>query len=294
MRHDRCKSCYHEHVWYSIANNVFLVIYKGVMGVLTGCQALIADAFHSSADLIASIITLFSLKISEKPPDADHHYGHGKIQFLSSSIVGLILLVGGIFILINALTSVVTGAYAEPDPIALLGAAVSVAMNEFLFRYQSCVGRENNSPAIMANAWDNRSDAFSSMAVLVGISLAIFGLPIADPLAAIGVSMVVAKIGIDLILEAIDGLMDASLGMDELKAIHNVVNKVPGIRGVSYMRGRTMGDRLHVEVDVMVPDTLKVYEGDLIVDLLRQRIMDEVEHMGELEIFLSPVEVAEA
>ncbi|MBF0138446.1 MAG: magnetosome biogenesis CDF transporter MamB [Magnetococcus sp. DMHC-1] len=293
MRHERCKSCYHEHVWYSIANNVFLVLYKGILGVLTGCQALIADAFHSSADLLASIITLFSLQISEKPPDADHHYGHGKIQFLSSSIVGLILLGGGIFLLINAVTSIMTGEYAQPDSFALLGAAVSVAMNELLFRYQSCVGRENNSPAIMANAWDNRSDAFSSMAVLLGISLATFGLPIADPLAALGVSLVVAKIGMDLILEAIDGLMDASLGMDELKAIHNVINKVPGIQGVSYMRGRTMGDRLHVEVDVLVPETLKVYEGDLIVDLLRQRIMDEVEHMGELEIFLSPVEVAE-
>ncbi|OSM08626.1 magnetosome biogenesis CDF transporter MamB [Magnetofaba australis] len=290
MKYDECKECRDQVTWFSIFTNVFLVFYKGTLGVLSGCQALVADAFHSSADVIASSVTMVSLKVSNKPADSDHHYGHGKIQFISSSIVGTILIIGAIFILIDAIRAIYTGDYGAPDRIAIVGAAISVAMNELMFRYQSCVGRENNSPAIMANAWDNRSDAYSSIAVLVGIVFATFGFPIADPLAALMVSLMVIRIGVELNVDAIDGLMDASPEMDELQSIYNVVSKAKGVMGISYMRARTLGEDLHVEVNVHVPADLKVYEGDLIVDLLKQQVMREIDHIGQLEVFLTPVE----
>ena len=289
MKFDHCRECKTEVTWYSIFVNIFLVIFKGVLGALSGSAALVADSFHSSADVIASSVTMISLRISSQPADEKHTYGHGKIQFISSAIVGLILLVGAIFILIGAAKSLMAGNYAAPDKIALLGAAVSIMCNEFMYRYQSCVGKENNSPAIIANAWDNRSDAFSSMAVFIGIGFATFGFPIADSLAALGVSLMVIRIGVELISDSIDGLMDASPEMDDLQGIYRATRKVAGILGITYMRARTTGEDLHVEINIEVDETLKVYEGDLIVEVLKQKISQELEHVGTVQVFLTPL-----
>ncbi|MBF0448106.1 MAG: magnetosome biogenesis CDF transporter MamB [Magnetococcales bacterium] len=289
MKFDHCRACKTEVTWYSIFVNIFLVIFKGVLGALSGSAALVADSFHSSADVIASSVTMVSLRISSKPADENHAYGHGKIQFISSAIVGLILLTGSFFIMIGAIKNIVAGHYVAPDKIALLGAAVSILCNEFMFRYQSCVGKENNSPAILANAWDNRSDAYSSTAVFVGIAFATFSFPIADALAALGVSLMVIRIGLELINDSIDGLMDASPEMEDLQGVYRAARKVAGILGISYMRARTIGEELHVEINIEVDETLKVYEGDLIVEVLTQKISQELEHVGTVQVFLTPL-----
>ncbi|MBF0370607.1 MAG: magnetosome biogenesis CDF transporter MamB [Magnetococcales bacterium] len=289
MKFDHCNQCRDKVIWWALANNIFLACYKGILGGLTGSAALVADAFHSSADVIASTVTMISLKISAKPADEDHAYGHGKIQFISSSIVGLILLIGAFFIMIGAIKDLVRGEYEAPEKIALIGALVSVLCNELMYRYQSCVGHENNSPAILANAWDNRSDAFSSIAVLIGIGFATFGFPIADPLAAFGVSILVIRIGIELNVDAIEGLMDTSPEMEELQVIYDITRGVAGVLGISYLRARSTGEELQVEVSVEVDENLKVYEGDLIVEFLQKKIFDEMEHVGGVQVFLNPV-----
>lgn len=291
MKYPHCPECRYQVVWYAVALNIGMVIFKGSLSILSGCSALMADALHSSADVVASGVTLASMRISGKPADENHVYGHGKIQFISSGLVGLLLVLGAMFIIYGAIRSIIHGAYNAPDAIALLGAGVSVVANELMYRYQSCVGRENNSPAIIANAWDNRSDAVSSVAVMIGIALAIFGYPIADPLAAAGVALAIIHIGVELIKDAINGLMDASPEVDELRKIYDVVQSVGGILGISYMRARTVGDALHVEVSVEVDASLFVYEGDVIVDVLKEKIVNAVDHVGKVYVFLTPLEV---
>lgn len=289
MKYDHCAKCRDEVVWYAFFVNVAQVFFKGTLGALSGSAALIADAFHSSADLIANIVTMISLKISSKSADEHHAYGYGNIQYISSSIVGLILIVGAILLMVHSVKSIIMGNITAPARIALFGAAISISLNEIMFRYQSCVGKENNSPAIIANAWDNRSDAFSSAAVLVGIVFATFGYPIADPLAAVGVSLVVIKIGAGLNKDAIKGLMDSAPEVGDLKEIYNIVKDVPGVLGVSYLRGRTVGESLHVDIEIEVDGEYRVYEGDLVVDVVKEKIMNGVEHAEEIQVFLSPV-----
>ncbi len=291
MKFEHCRICRNQAAWYSIFANSFLVFYKGVLGAMSGCQALVADALHSSADVIGSTVTMISLRISSRPPNERYSYGYGKIQYISSAIIGLILAIGSTFILIDAVKAIYTGNYDAPDKIALIGAAVSVVLNELMYRYQHCVGTENNSPAIIADAWDNRSDAYSSAAVLVGVAFATFGFPIADPIGAIAVSILVIKIGAELIFEATAGLTDASADVEDLQAIYNAVRKVEGIAGIFYLRARAMGETLHVELNVEVDQNLKVYEGDVIVEALKMKIMRELEHAEGVEIFLSPVAV---
>lgn len=289
MKFDRCTECRDEVVWYAFAVNIAQVFFKGTLGILSGSAALVADAFHSSADLIANIVTMISLRISSKSADEDHTYGHGNIQYISSSIVGLILIGGALLLLVSSIKNIILGNFAAPARIALFGAIISISLNEIMYRYQSCVGKENNSPAIIANAWDNRSDAFSSFAVLVGILFATFGFPIADPLAAIGVSLVVIKIGVELNRDAVNGLMDSAPEIDELKEIYKIARGVRSVLGISYLRGRTVGESLHVEVEVYVDSIIKVYESDLIVDVIKEKILAGVEHADNVQVFISPV-----
>ncbi|MBF0171174.1 MAG: magnetosome biogenesis CDF transporter MamB [Nitrospinae bacterium] len=291
MKYEHCAQCRDEVVWYAFFANIGQAAFKMTLGVISGSAALIADGFHSSADVIASAVTMVSLRISNKPADEQHPYGHGHIQFISSAIVGLILVSGAILLLVGSIKNIVSGSLEAPSRIALLGAIISVTLNEIMYRYQSCVGKENNSPAIIANAWDNRSDAFSSVAVAIGIVFATMGFPIADPLAAIGVSLVVIKVGGELIIEAIDGLMDASPEIEELKDIYQIATAVPGVQGISYLRARQIGEEMNVDLEVSVDGSLKIYEGDLVVDMVRDRIMQESEHVGTVQVYLTPVEM---
>jgi cation diffusion facilitator family transporter len=290
MKYEHCPKCRHEVLWFSLTLNVALSAFKGSLGVISGSAALVADAFHSSADVIANAVTLVCMRISHQPADKEHPYGHGQIQYVSSSVVGLILILGATGLLVGSLKNIFTGDMEPPSRLALLGAVASVVANELMFHYHECVGKENNSPAIIANGWDNRSDAISSLGVTIGIILATFGYPMADPIAAIAVSLVVMKIGVEISKTAIKGLMDSSPELTDLKKIHKIVSSVPGVSGITYLRARGMGESLEVEVEARVNGDLKVYEGDLIVELIRDKILEGVEHSTGMHIYIAPAD----
>ena len=289
MKYPHCPQCRNEVTWYSIWFNVFMVVYKIIMSLMTNCAALMADAFHSLADLFASILTLFSLKLSAKPANEQYAYGYGKIQHISSGIVGLILLVGSIFIMVDAVMSIVKDTFGETGRLSLVAAVVSTIGNELMFHYQKCVATQNNSPAIMANAWDNRSDAFSSLGMVIGLLFAtVLGFPIADPLAAIILSLLVIKIGFELISDAVDNLMDATPEIAESAALYKIISTFPKVLGVNHLRARSMGETVHMEIDIRVDGRLKVFEGDLILVALREKIKQELGSIGELQFFMTP------
>ncbi|MES9881214.1 MAG: magnetosome biogenesis CDF transporter MamB [Sedimenticola sp.] len=291
MKHEYCNVCRDEVVWWALIVNVAQMTYKGLLGMMTGSAALIADAMHSGADVVASGVTMASLKISNKPADESHPYGYGNIQFISSSIVGLILIIGAIYLIYQSSMSIINGDISTPSVVAVLGAAVSALTNELMYRYQSCVGTENNSPAIMANAWDNRSDAISSLAVLVGIVIAVMGFPMADNLAAIAVGLLVIRIGVELNTEAISGLMDSSIEVDDLKTVYDLINDVEGVEGIAYLRGRNVGENLHIEVNVKVNRNISVVESDRIAEWIKEKVEYDMFHISDVLVLVTPVEV---
>jgi len=192
----------------------------------------------------------------------------------------------------ESIVKIVAGDPTSPSTVALLGAVISVTTNELMYRYQSCVGTENNSPAILANAWDNRSDAISSLAVLIGIAFAVVGFPIADRIAAVGVGILVARIGIELNLDAIKGLMDSTVDIDDvIKPIYKIAKATAGVVGVRYLRGREVGEEVHLEVGIYVDGEISVQEGDAIADTLRKLIFDQVEHIKDVTIAVVPVKM---
>ncbi|MGK5094580.1 magnetosome biogenesis CDF transporter MamB [Deltaproteobacteria bacterium TL4] len=285
MRSQECYQCRVEVTWFSLIVNIFQASLKWILGIMYNSSALIADGVHSSVDVISSSVTMVSVKISSKPPSEKYTYGYGNAQFISEAIVGTLLILGASYLFVHSTINIMTGNLEVPGKITILGASVSIIMNALLFKYQSCVAKENNSPAIMSNAWDNRSDALSSVAVLVGIIFATFGFPAADPLAAIAVSLVIVKIGVELIMDAINGLMDHSPDLNELHEVYYASRKVQGVRGISSLRIRRSGETSSVDIGIQVRPELKVYEGDLIALAVKSKII-KVLGRAEVQVFV--------
>ncbi|MBF0280454.1 MAG: magnetosome biogenesis CDF transporter MamB [SAR324 cluster bacterium] len=285
MRYEHCYKCKTEVTYYSFFVNFFQAGFKSILGVLYGSTALVADGLHSSADVIASLVTMVSIKISSKSPNERYAYGFGNIQFISASIVGGILILGAFYLFVGAVLNIYHGTYHAPNKIAILGAVVSIILNQMLFRYQSCVGRENNSPAIMANAWDNRSDAMSSLAVLIGIIFATFGFPIADPIGAMGVSILIVRIGIELVTDSFKGLIDHSPDIAELQEVYQTVIDIPGVLNILSLKLRRSGELNYVDIGIKVDSDLKIYEGDLIALAVKMGVKEAIEE-SEVQVFL--------
>ncbi|MEO5340249.1 MAG: cation diffusion facilitator family transporter [Magnetococcus sp. MYC-9] len=275
-------------MWFVFFGNCFIMTYLYLLGIMTGSAALKADAIHASADVLSTIVTMLSIKFSKKASDDAHPYGYGKIQYISSAITGMLLLSAAIMIFSNAFSAIMSGHSTAPNPIALFGAAVAIFVNEIMYRNQECLATQINSPAVMANAWDNRSDAISSVGVLIGVSIAVMGYPIADSLTALAVSLVIMKIAYSLNVEAVRGLLDTTVDDETLESIFQITKSTVGVLGISYLRVRTMGETLHMEIAIQVDPKLRVYEGEVIVEFLRDRIKKNIGQKSDLSIFLFP------
>ncbi len=233
--------------------NIFLCAFKGFIGYFTGSLAVMADAAHSGADVLDAVIAMIATRIGNKPPDKNHPYGHGKTEFMGGVFIGIVLLTGASFIVVNAITHLLRNV-PQPPPhfIAIFAALTSIAVNEMLFRKASCAARHVNSAAIEAEAWDNRADCFSSMPVLFGVIGAQFGFTKLDPLAALFVGILVGKVGFELLSKNIHGLMDMPLQSKEIKRIKKLVVDTPGVKDIGYLRTRGMGRHYMADMQITV------------------------------------------
>lgn len=235
--------------------NFLLLLFKFVAGVLGGSAAMIADAVHSLSDFVTDLIVVLFVRISGKPCDADHDFGHGKYETLATASIGLMLLAVGLGILWNGASEII--AYikgdniAEPGLIALVAALVSVISKEFLFQWTARVGRRVDSAVVVANAWHHRSDALSSIGTAVGIGGAILLGPswrILDPIAAVIVSLFIARVAFKLFVPSIQELLEKSLPEDEEQFIINVINETEGASLPHSLRTRCIGNNRAIDV----------------------------------------------
>ena len=292
MKFENCRDCREEVVWWAFTADICMTLFKGILGLMSGSVALVADSLHSGADVVASGVTQLSVKISDKPADAKYPFGYGNIQYISSAIVGSLLLIGASFLMYGSVMKLISGTYVAPSIFAALGASVTVVVNELMYRYQICVGNENNSPAIIANAWDNRSDAISSAAVMVGVIASVIGFPIADTIAAIGVSALVGRIGLELIGKAVHGLMDSSVDTELLQTAWQVAMDTPMVHSIYFLRGRHVGEDVHFDIRLRVDPNLRIKDSSVVAEAVRQRIQEEIPHARDIRLFVSPAPVA--
>ena len=262
----------------SIANFVLLV-FKFVAGVLGKSSAMIADAVHSLSDFVTDIIVLVFVKVSAKPQDAGHDYGHGKYETLATAIIGLVLLMVGTGIFWSGLSKILAVSRGEeigsPDLIALIAAVVSIVVKEILYRYSVIVGRRVQSQAVVANAWHHRSDAFSSIGTALGIAGAIFlgkDWHILDPIAAVVVSVFIVKVSIQLLIPCMNDLLEKSLPEKVEKEIITIIKEDPLVADPHNLKTRRIGNDCAIEVHIRVYPDMTVREAHVVATGIENRL----------------------
>lgn len=282
-----CKKCdwCARHVGnINLWGNLGLFAVKLAGGLLGHSQALIADSIHSLSDVVIAIMLIIGLKVSGAPPDEDHHWGHGNIEFIVSAIIGILLISAAITITVMAIVSVLEGAAYHPGIVAVWAAAISIVTNELLFRHSLCIGEQMESPAMIANAWENRSDVYSSLAAMIGAFGASMGFWFLDPLAAIIVGFLIARTGIRTLSEGIGGITDAPSDRVMLARVKKIVLKDGAVRDVSRVRARKVGQKHWVDLEASFDSAIKVSEVKRIIEKVREQVMDEFDGVADVVI----------
>lgn len=260
--------------WVSVGVNLALSAAQLVVGVLAASQALVSDGIHSLSDLVADFVVLFASHHSKKDADLDHPYGHQRFETAASLVLGLLLLAVGLGMLWSAAKKLESPETIQTVHIAALWVAgFALLAKELLFRYMLRVAKRLKSSLLVANAWHARSDAASSLVVGLGIIGNLMGYPMLDPVAALIVGFMVARMGWGFSWNALHDLMDRAVDEQEVQAIRQTLTQTPGVSGVHDVRTRKMGDMIVVDAHIEVDATISVEAGHDIAVEAGQRVM---------------------
>ncbi|MDX2083284.1 MAG: cation diffusion facilitator family transporter [Rickettsiales bacterium] len=261
----------------SVVINIILSITQIVTGFLASSQSLIADGFHSLSDLLADFVVLIANHHSHKDADDDHHYGHQRFENAASLFLGVSLLAVGIAILWSAGVKIIFPTTTKTVQIVALWVAITTLISkEILFRYLLQVAKKTKSSMLIANAWHARSDAASSLVVVVGIIGALIGYKIFDTIGALIVGLIIAKTGWDFAWQALHDLMDGAISEDENKKIITIVKDTSGVIDCHDLRTRKMGDMIMMDIHIEVDGKITVKESYDIVLAVKNNIMTQM------------------
>lgn len=281
---EREKKIYRVTLTGSVVN-VILLVFKFIAGILGGSAAMIADAVHSLSDFLTDIIVIAFVRISSKPEDEDHDYGHGKYETLATSIIGLALLMVGLYIFYNGarqIWDVMHGAEIEqPGLVALIAAIVSILLKEWTYRFTVSVGKKVESPAVIANAWHHRSDALSSIGTAIGIGGAILlgkGWAVLDPVAALVVSVFIVKTALGLLSTSSGELLEKSLPKEVEKEIVDIVESEPEVSEVHHLCTRRIGNNIAIEMHIRMPGEISLKDSHTRASNIERKLR---QHFGE-------------
>ena len=281
---EREKKIYRVTLMGSVVN-VILLVFKFIAGILGGSAAMIADAVHSLSDFLTDIIVIAFVSISSKPEDEDHDYGHGKYETLATSIIGLALLMVGLYIFYNGarqIWDVMHGAEIEqPGLVALIAAIVSILLKEWTYRFTVSVGKKVESQAVIANAWHHRSDALSSIGTAIGIGGAILlgkGWAVLDPVAALVVSVFIVKTALGLLSTSSGELLEKSLPKEVEKKIVDIVESEPEVSEVHHLCTRRIGSNIAIEMHIRMPGEISLKDSHTRASDIERKLR---QHFGE-------------
>lgn len=277
------------------AVNILLTAFKFVAGFAGRSSAMVADAVHSLSDLVTDLIIFIFVHTASKPKDRTHEYGHGKYETLATLIVGIILILVGLGIMgagIKDCIAYFQGNIGErPRMIALIAAVVSIALKEGVYHYTLRRGKKIDSPILIANAWHHRSDAFSSIATLIGVGGSMFlgkGGMILDPLAAILVSFYIIKSGYDVVKPSLDELLEKSLPIETEKEIRQILKSVPGIEGVHQLKTRKIGSLYAIEAHTEMDGQMSLEEAHKVASAAERKIKKRYGGKTHIGIHMEP------
>ncbi|WP_342567509.1 cation diffusion facilitator family transporter [Psychrobacillus sp. FSL K6-4046] len=257
--------------YLSIVTYIVLSIFKLTAGYLGNSEALRADGLNNTTDIIASVAVLIGLRISQRPPDDDHRYGHFRAETIASLIASFIMIYVGIEVLISAVKSMTNPVEVTPDILTIFVALISAVIMFGVYKYNYNLAERIKSTAVKAAAYDNRSDAFVSIGTAVGIVAAIIGFPIIDTITAFIIGIIIIKTAIDIFKEAVYLLTD---GFDSkfLAKIRADIERMPQVREITEIRGRQHGGMMLIDITISVNPNLNVRRSHDISNKIEQHI----------------------
>lgn len=276
--------------------NLLLLLFKFAAAFWGRSSAMMADAVHSLSDFITDIIVVVFVRISSKPADEGHDYGHGKYETLGTVFIGVALMFVGIMILMNSIESIIMffkgEKLAAPGWFAFIAAILSIVSKEVLYQYTVIKGRKLSSQAVVANAWHHRSDALSSIGTAVGIGGAILlgeDWRVLDPVAALIVSCFIVKVSVDLLKPGFNELLERSLPADVEERILEIVNSAEGVSEPHNLRTRRIGNRCAIEMHLRMDGNVSLSEAHDKATEIEHKLRDEFGKDTYINIHLEPV-----
>jgi cation diffusion facilitator family transporter len=276
--------------WVGMFVNIVLIVLKLWAGVAGRSQALVADGVHSISDLFSDVVVILGLCWGRKEADENHHYGHARIETSASLVVGLVLAVVAFWIGYNAVSGMIAGDAGAPKLVTIIAAAVSIILKEALYWYTVRVGKRIRSSVLVANAWHHRTDALSSVAVLLGAGAAYLNPRwwYADLIAAALVALFVVRVAYELVMSAFREMVDTAPAAAVVQRISILAGKVDGVRDVHNIRARHLGPNVIVELHLVVDPQITVFRGHQIADQVEKCIIAEMEEVTHVTTHIEP------
>ncbi|HLR16801.1 MAG TPA: cation diffusion facilitator family transporter [Alcanivoracaceae bacterium] len=269
--------------------NAFLTVIKILFGIIGQSHSLVSDGIHSLADISTDVMVWVASRYTNMPADREHPYGHGRIETVFTVALALVLLVTAFGIVYDASQRIIDpSALLTPSSFVLIIAFISIVANEGLYQYTMRMAKRHKSGLLHANAWHHRSDAISSVVVLIGVAGSLIGFIYLDIIASIIVAIMIARIGWDQGKQAMLELIDTALEPKKVKAIRNIISEVEGVKDVHMLRTRRMGGNALVDVHVEVKPRISVSEGHQISEYVRMKLIRSITEVTDVTVHIDP------
>ena len=279
--------------YVSLAGNVFLTAGKFIAGVLGNSMVMIADAVHSASDVLSTLVVMLAVKISGKPEDSDHEYGHERFESIGAISLALMLAAIGLGIGFNGLETLLDSEYEGaplPSITALMAAVVSILIKEWMYRYTRRAGELCRSEALIADAWHHRSDAMSSVGSLIGIGASRLGFAFMDALASVVVCVFIIKSAAEIFMAAVNKLTDRACDAEIEESMRRTIEEIEGVLRLDVLKTRQFGSKSYVDVEISVDGDLSLRAAHEIAELVHDRIERDFEDVKHCTVHVNPID----
>ena len=273
-----------------ILGNIALAAFKLTAGIIGKSGAMVSDAAHSLSDVVATLIAYIGVRLSRQEEDANHPYGHERLECVASLILSLILAGTGIGVGYSGIRKLflVHETPEIPTLLPLIAAVVSIVVKEGMFRYTMHYARKLDSSAFKADVWHHRSDAMSSVGAFAGIGLARLGFPIMDPIAGLVIAVLILKVAFDIFKDAIAKMLDTSVGKDFERSVRKFIEEQPDVRHIDVLRTRQFGNRIYVDLEIAVRRDMSLVEAHNIAENVHRNVEKEFPNVKHIMIHVNP------
>ena len=272
----------------AVVTNTVLFVLKLSVGLLSGSMSLIADGIHSLSDMTTDLVVLLGVHIGLKEPDKTHPYGHGRAETFSAGFVALFLIFVGSAMIYYAAVGIAKGNIAEPHIAVLVVAIVSIIVKELLYKITKRVAVKSCSSALYANAWHHRSDALSSVVVLIGFISLKFGFNFGDQIAAIAVGLMIILVGVRVIVDCLRELTESAVDEDTIEHIKHIINAKSSIRQWHKLRTRTVGREVFLDLHILVDPDLNIAAAHEIAESLENALHEQIVRPVNITVHIEP------